>query len=120
MKIRTLKHICKRIKNAFLYSIAGAKAMYKSESAFRQEIALFIIGIIVLFFVNVSDVQKSLLFMTLLFIPIAETVNTAIEVIINRISTQKHPLSELAKDLGSFVVLLSIIMFVGVWSIILI
>lgn len=94
--------------------------MYKSESAFRQEIALFIIGIIVLFFVNVSDVQKSLLFMTLLFIPIAETVNTAIEVIINRISTQKHPLSELAKDLGSFVVLLSIIMFVGVWSIILI
>ena len=107
------------MKNAFLYSIAGAKALYKSEIAFRQEIGLFIIGIIILFFVNVSDVQKSLLFMTLLFIPIAETVNTAIEVIINRISTQKHPLSELAKDLGSFLVLLSVIMFVGVLSIIL-
>jgi diacylglycerol kinase (ATP) len=41
-------------------------------------------------------------------------VNTAIEVIIDRIGEEYHPLSKKAKDIGSLLVLLSFVCFFAV------
>ena len=50
---------------------------------------------------------------------ISELVNTAIEMTIDRISDEIHPLSKIAKDIGSAIVLTSFIYLILVWIIVL-
>ena len=46
---------------------------------------------------------------------IVEILNSAIEVIVDRISLERHPLSKRAKDLGSAAVFLSLINVLVIW-----
>ncbi len=48
-----------------------------------------------------------------------EIVNTAIEAVVDRIGFEIHPLSGLAKDLGSAAVLVSIVIAICIWLIVL-
>lgn len=48
-----------------------------------------------------------------------EIVNTAIEAVVDRVGLEIHPLSGLAKDLGSAAVLMSILISFITWVIIL-
>ena len=50
---------------------------------------------------------------------IVELVNTAIEVVVDRISADRHALSGLAKDLGSAAVSMAILLTGTVWALIL-
>ena len=50
-----------------------------------------------------------------LFVLIVETLNTAVEAAIDRIGSEYHELSGLAKDLGSFAVTLSLILWLVIW-----
>ena len=109
----------KRIYNAFFYSIAGLKSMYASEQAFRQDLLIFSAGILLLIFADVSKTEKTVMMVSLFLLLMAETVNTAIETVVDRISKEYHPLSKKAKDIGSFLVLLAIINLSMVWAIIL-
>lgn len=109
----------KRIINAFFYSLAGLKATFKSEPAFRQDCVICFLGGIALFFLNGTLSEKALLFGTLILILFAELTNTAIETVIDRISAERHPLSKKAKDIGSALVLLSFINAIVIWILIL-
>ncbi|MDR2686025.1 MAG: diacylglycerol kinase [Rickettsiales bacterium] len=108
-----------RIWKAFGYSINGIISTFKSEIAFRQDVFIFIIGAAAAFLIPVGALETGLLISSLFFILFAELVNTAIEVIVNRISEARHPLSGKAKDIGSALVLLSFINAAIVWSAIL-
>ena len=108
-KIEDILQGIKRILNAFKYSYDGFKAVFKSEPAFRQDLAVFIVLTPVALWLNIAPEKKALLVFSLFFILFAECVNTAIEVTIDRISTDIHPLSKKAKDIGSLMVLLSFI-----------
>lgn len=44
-----------------------------------------------------------------------EIINTAIEAVVDRVGLEIHPLSGLAKDLGSAAVLVSIVIATFVW-----
>lgn len=109
----------KRILNAFKYSYDGFVATFKSEAAFKEDVLIFVLLLPVVFLVNVSSAQRVLLFFALLFILFAECTNTAIEVAIDRISKDIHPLSKKAKDIGSFLVFLSFVNAIVTWAIIL-
>lgn len=109
----------KRILNAFKYSYDGFRATFKSEPAFRQDLVVFVVFTLFLFWLDVTRIERAVLFSSLLFILIAECINTAIEVAIDRISTEIHPLSKKAKDIGSFIVLLSFVNAIVVWLVIL-
>lgn len=111
-----IKHIFK----AFTYSWKGLVYVFKNEIAFRQDVAVFIIGLIVSFFLPVCAVSKAVMIFSLFFILLMEMVNTAIEVVVNRISTKKHPLSGHAKDIGSALVLLAFLNAIIIWCLILI
>ena len=66
-----------------------------------------------------SAVERALLVGSVLLLMIVELLNTAIEVVVDRISVERHHLSGFAKDLGSAAVLLALV-FVGVtWLLIL-
>jgi len=57
----------------------------------------------------------SLMIAATLFVLIVETLNTAVETAIDRIGSEYHELSGLAKDLGSLAVTLSLILWLVLW-----
>ena len=109
----------KRILKAFTYSWQGLKATFKSEAAFRQDLIVFLVGTITCFCLSLSGIQRALMMFSLFFILLMELVNSAIEVIIDRISPKYHPLSGRAKDIGSSLVLLAFVNAIVVWCLIL-
>lgn len=108
-----------RILNAFRYSYDGFISAFKSEEAFRQDILVCIILIPIAILLPISVLEKLFLFSSLFLIILAELINTAIEMIIDRISDEIHPLSKVAKDIGSCIVLISFLYLATVWGIIL-
>lgn len=108
----------KRIINAFGYSLLGLKAAFKNESAFRQEIATFIIMFPLSFWVGQTAIERGLLIGSLFLVLIAELANSAIEAIVDRVGHEHHELSGRAKDIGSATVLLSLINAAIIWGLI--
>lgn len=110
----------KRILNATSYSIAGFKAAFSNEEAFRQIVWINIILIPVSFFVDVSRVEQALMIGVCLLAIIIELFNSAIEAVVDRISLDQHPLSKNAKDMGSAAQFVGLSIIVVVWLLILI
>ena len=97
----------KRIIKAFTYSFDGFVAVFKSEAAFRQDLIFCLAAVIILSFLPLASMQFAFLLFSLFLIVFMELINTAIEVIIDRIGKEYHPLSKKAKDIGSLLVLLA-------------
>jgi diacylglycerol kinase (ATP) len=108
-----------RILPAMGYAIAGLKAAWQHEHAFRQELVFVVIGTVVALFLSVSSFQKLFLIAVLVLVLIVELFNSAIEAIVDRVSLERHPLSKNAKDMGSAAVMLSIFLAVASWSVVL-
>jgi diacylglycerol kinase (ATP) len=105
----------RRLINAFYYSLAGFKAAWKNEEAFRQEIILLVFVIPVAIWLGETGTQRALLIGFYLIIPLVEIINSAIEATVDRVGQERHKLSGRAKDLGSAAVLLSICIAIVVW-----
>ena len=108
----------KRLINAFFFSLAGFKAAWKNEEAFRQEIIAGIVIIPAGFFLGETGTQKAVLLLSYFIIPLVELLNTAVEATVDRVGMEKHELSGRAKDLGSASVFLSICVAAIVWILI--
>ncbi len=108
----------RRLWNALFFSIAGFKAIWKTEEAFKQEVIIGIFAIPLALWLGTTYTQKAFLIFSYLLVPIVELLNTAIEVVVDRISLEHHELSKKAKDLGSAAVLTSIICAIIVWTLI--
>ena len=106
----------KRILLAFKNSQRAFTWLAKHESAFKQELILLILAIAVVFVWQISLYEKIMLLVSVLFVMFAEVVNTAIEAAIDRIGLEIHPLSGLAKDLGSAAVLIALTICALVWG----
>ena len=92
---------------------------YKEEEAFRIEV----LGVLVLFplglWLGHTGIERALLCSSVLLVMIVELLNTCIEVVVDRISTERHELSKIAKDLGSAAVMISLLVATVVWACIL-
>lgn len=108
-----------RIIRAITCSKTGITVAFRSEEAFRQEVILVAIMLPLALWLGQSNVERALLIGTLLLVLIVELINTAVEVVVNRISADRHELSGLAKDLGSAAVTMAIFLTVVVWGLIL-
>ncbi|MBF4456467.1 diacylglycerol kinase [Acinetobacter sp. SK-43] len=95
------KNGIKRILNATGYSLAGFKAAFSHEAAFRQILLLNLVLIPTSFFVHFSALEQALMVAVCLLAIIVELFNSAIEAVVDRISLEKHQLSKNAKDMGS-------------------
>jgi diacylglycerol kinase (ATP) len=105
----------KRLINATLFSIAGFKAVWQHEEAFRQEVLLFIVTTPLALWLGESTVEKLLLIGSIVLVMLVELINSAIEAIVDRIGLERHELSGRAKDIGSASVSLSLIWASIVW-----
>lgn len=90
-----------RILNATGYSLAGFKAAFQNEAAFRQIILINSLLIPLSFFMPVSRVEQVIMIVVCLLAIIVELINSAIEAVVDRVSMEQHPLSKNAKDMGS-------------------
>jgi diacylglycerol kinase (ATP) len=109
----------RRISNAFGYSMAGFRSCYKHEEAFRQELILAVLAIPLGIWLGGDGVERALLVGSVLFVPIVELLNSAIEANVDRIGLERHKLSKRAKDIASAAVFLSIVLAGTVWGLVL-
>ncbi|MDD5058444.1 MAG: diacylglycerol kinase [Sideroxydans sp.] len=108
-----------RLWNAFGYSMAGFRAAYKHEDAFRQEAWLAAILIPLACWLPVTLLGKALMIGSVLLVIIVELINSAIEATVDRISLENHDLAKRAKDIGSSAVLVSLINVIVMWGLVL-
>lgn len=107
-----------RLVHACLYSMAGLRAAWQYEQAFRQEIYLSVLVVPFALCFGQTRTQRAVLVFSWLVVPLVELINSAIEAIVDRLGEDFHELSGRAKDLGSAAVLLSILMAVIVWGLV--
>jgi len=113
------KNGIKRILNATGYSLAGFKAAFSHEAAFRQILLINLVLIPTSFFAHVSALEQALMVAVCLLAIIVELFNSAIEAVVDRISLEKHQLSKNAKDMGSAAQFVSLGIIFSTWMIIL-
>jgi diacylglycerol kinase (ATP) len=108
-----------RIWNALGYSLAGLRAAYTHEDAFRQEVWLSLILIPLVFFLPASGVGKAVMIGSVLLVLIVELLNSAIEAAVDRVSLENHRLAARAKDIGSAAVMVALLNVVALWALVL-
>lgn len=108
-----------RLFYAAQYSWQGFKSALVHEAAFKQEFVGFILLTMVTFLLDVTAYEQVVMIASLILVLIVEILNSAIECVVDRVSTDKHTLSGRAKDYGSLAVLLSIFIVISIWSVIL-
>jgi diacylglycerol kinase (ATP) len=108
-----------RIWNALFYSLAGFKAAYHHEHAFRQECLLAVILLPAALLMPTSGLGKALMVASVLLVLVVELVNSALEAAVDRISLEHHQLAKRAKDIGSAAVFMSLVNVAAVWALVL-
>lgn len=110
--------IYRRFIVAGRHSSKGLKDAFHKEEAFRFQVILSVFLIPLALFIANSYQQLLMLLMALFLVMIVELLNTAIEIVVDRIGPEVHKLSGRAKDIGSAAVALSMSLFVLVWGLI--
>ena len=109
----------KRIMLANENSMKGFRWLLKNEAAFKQELGMLVVITPITFLFSISAFEQAVLVISLLFVIFTEVLNTAIEAVVDRIGLEIHPLSGLAKDLGSAAVFIALTIAFILWSVIL-
>ena len=99
-----------RVWNAFHYSLAGLRAAYRHEDAFRQEVMLAAI------LLPVGGTARALMIASVLLVLVVELLNSGLEATVDRIGLEDHRLAKRAKDIGSAAVLVALVNVAAVWA----
>lgn len=110
----------RRLLNAFKCSVNAIYFLVKNETSFRQELLLAALLVPLAFYFGRSTLEIFILLSVLFLVILVEILNTAIEVIVDRIGVEYSEKSGLAKDIGSAAVFISIVFALFTWFIVLI
>ncbi len=102
------------------YALKGLVDLIKTETSFRIELIITIFLLPVIIFIDASLTNKALMFISLMGMILAETINSAIERVVDLVTLEHHNMAGRAKDVGSAIVFLSIFIFIITWTIVLI
>ncbi len=113
-----LRKLAVQIKNASRYSFDGCLYMLRNEFAARVEVYAYFWMMVALVCLKASGIILLILTALFLITLAIEALNTAIEVIIDRVSPEISPAGKHAKDLGSFAVfcMLSVNTLYFIWA----
>ncbi|WP_349431798.1 diacylglycerol kinase [Methylomarinum sp. Ch1-1] len=110
----------KRIFNAFFFSLAGFKASWQHEEAFRQEVLLFLVTAPLAVWLGENNIERLLLIGSMILVLVTELLNSAVESVVDRVGLEHHELSGRAKDIGSAAVFLTLAWAAVTWIMILV
>lgn len=108
----------RRVWNAFNYSVAGLRAAFRHEDAFRQECLLAVVLLPAAMLMPVDGQGKAMLIGSVLLVLVVELMNSAVEAAVDRVSLERHRLAKRAKDIGSAAVLLALVNLALVWGLV--
>ena len=107
------------IKAATEYSVRGFRAVLFGEKAFRTDLVVFFLSSLAAFILPVTWCERAVMIYTVFIALMAEIINTAIETVVDRISTEYNELSGKAKDIASSIVFTAFFGAGICWSVIL-
>ncbi|TCW32775.1 diacylglycerol kinase [Gulbenkiania mobilis] len=110
----------RRLINAFGYSLAGLRAAWSHEDAFRQLVLLALVLVPLACLMPLTPVVRALLIASSLVTLVIELLNSAIEAAVDHTSLARHPLAKRAKDMGSAAQLLGLLNLAVMWSVLVI
>jgi len=105
-----------RLIRATRVGLTALSWAFRNEEAFRLEVSGLVVLLPLSLWLGHNGVERALLAGALLQVLIVELLNTGIEVVVDRISVERHALSGLAKDLGSAAVMISLLLAVTIWA----
>jgi diacylglycerol kinase (ATP) len=105
-------------KNAS-YAWDGLVHAIKTETSFKIEVAIAMIFFPLVYFIPFELIYKLVLIITYFLIMIAELLNSAVENVVDLVTTQTHPLAKASKDIGATAVLFAVILHLLCWILIL-
>jgi diacylglycerol kinase (ATP) len=109
----------KRVIMATGYSMAGFRAAFIGEAAFRQELFLCMVMAPLGLWLGETGIERALLIGSLLLVLIVELLNTAVESVVDRTGLDHHELAKRAKDIGSAAVFVALVNVAVVWVLVL-
>ncbi|MBR6091132.1 MAG: diacylglycerol kinase family protein [Anaerolineaceae bacterium] len=100
---------------SFKYAFAGIAELWRKEKNTRIHMFFTIIVIIAAFLLKVSSVEFCILIFIIGAVWCAEAVNSAVERVVDLVTSEKKPLAKAAKDLAAGAVLILAItsVFIG-------
>lgn len=108
-----------RLMRATKVSYWGLGWALRAEEAFRIEAVLCLLLVPAALWLGHGGMERALLLLSLFVVLITELLNTAVEVVVDRIGKDWNELSGRAKDLGSAAVHLSLLQVPVVWGFVL-
>jgi len=102
---------------AFKNSLNALKAGWKTETAMREEMLLVLVALPLAVLLGDTAGESVAMIVSVLFILLVETLNTAIEATLDRVSEDFHPLTKIAKDMGSLAVLIALVIASLIWGV---
>jgi diacylglycerol kinase (ATP) len=108
----------RRLVHATRFSVAGLRAAWRHETAFRHECWTAAVLLPLALWLGDGAAQRALLIGSALLVLIVELLNSSIETTLDRVGTNHHPLTGRAKDIGSAAVFLSLVLVGTVWGLV--
>ena len=112
MKLNKPKHSL--FRNG-IYAVEGFIDIVKNETSFKWQLLLLFSMGIVAWNLPISFSHSSILFLSLFIPMLAEVANSAIERVVDLVTSDYHILAKQAKDVGATMVLLSLIVTSLIW-----
>jgi diacylglycerol kinase (ATP) len=107
--------LLRTVTKKFGYSFSGIKSAWSSEPSFRQWCLLVLVSNVSAFcFIN--NKKEIVLILVLGWLLLAsELINTAVESVVDLVTTDHHPLAKKSKDAASAMTLLTFISLLTAW-----
>jgi diacylglycerol kinase (ATP) len=115
-----LKAEGRRFRNTVIWSIDGWKAAWATEKTLRQWFLANLASAALAFTLDLTPGERGLILALGLLVLAAELLNTAIEEVVDHITTEEHPRAKKAKDCGSAGVALAALAAGVAWVVVLV
>ncbi len=99
-------------RNSFQYAFAGIKYVLKTQKNAWLHLAATVIVVAVSLWLRIERIEWMAILLVIGLVWMAEFMNTALEVIVDLASPEKHPLAKVGKDVGAASVLIAAILAV--------
>ncbi|WP_345988970.1 diacylglycerol kinase [Sulfurimonas sp. HSL1-2] len=107
------------LRKNFGYAIEGFMHVFRHETIFKIETALFVVLSIVAWSIDVPKCERLWLQFSLFLPIVAELFNSAVERGVDLSTRDYHRLAKAAKDSAAAACLISVVMTVMIWAVVL-
>jgi diacylglycerol kinase (ATP) len=118
--LEILRAELRRFGNTATWSWQGWAAAWASEKSLRQWTVVNILSATLAFYLDLSPAERGLILALGILVLAAELINTALEEVVDLVTTERNPRAGKAKDCGSAMVALTAIAGGVAWLVVLI